>query len=202
MMRRALLIVLVVFSLAGSSAGQTRRPSYLELFDAVWQTINDNFYDPAFGGVDWKATRQKYLPEVAGVKDDQAFLTLAYRMMRELHASHLDLVPLQAPLVGIGIRTRQIEGVRIITTVAIASDAQKQGVRVGDVLLDPLSTLTGQLGTTASVHVKSCDGRARTFEVRREDPWWPPEHPSLRWRTIEQRIDRRIGYIKASRFDD
>jgi carboxyl-terminal processing protease len=202
MIRRALLIVLVVFSLVGPSASQTRRPSYLELFDAVWQTINDNFYDPAFGGVDWKATRQKYLPEVAGVKDDQSFLTLVYRMMRELHSSHLDLVPLQAPQVGIGIRTRQIEGVRIITTVAIASDAQKQGVRVGDVLSDPPASLTGQLGTKASVHVKSCDGRARTFEVRRENPWWPPEHPSLRWRTVEQGVGRRIGYIKASRFDD
>jgi carboxyl-terminal processing protease len=202
MIRRALLIFFVVFILAGPGVNQTRRPSYLELFDAVWQTINDNFYDPAFGGVDWKAIRQKYLSEVAAVKDDQSFLTLVYRMMRELHASHLDLVPLQAPQAGIGIRTRQIEGVRIITTVAIASDAQKQGVRVGDVLLDQPGSLTGQLGTTASVHVKSCDGRTRTLEVKRENPWWPPEHPSLRWRTIEQGKDRRIGYIKASRFDD
>jgi carboxyl-terminal processing protease len=202
MIGRTLLIVVIVFSLLGPGVSQTRRPSYVELFDAVWQTINDNFYDPAFGGVDWKAVRQKYLPEVAGVKDDQSFLTLSNRMMRELHASHLDLVPRQAPQAGIGIRTRQIEGARVITTVATASDAQKQGVRVGDVLLDQPGSLTGQLGTTASVHVKSCDGRARTFEVRRENPWWPPEHPSLRWRTIEQGVGRRIGYIKASRFDD
>src|SRR5262249_40101827 len=38
--------------------------------------------------------------------------------------------------------------------------------------------------------------------VRRENPWWPPQHPSLRWSTIDQGHDRRIGYIRAERFDD
>jgi tricorn protease-like protein len=67
MIRRTLLIVVIACSLVGPGVSQTRRPRYVELFDVVWQTINDNFYDPAFGGVDWKAIRQKYLPEVAGV---------------------------------------------------------------------------------------------------------------------------------------
>ena len=91
-MKNYFLIALAILSLAGACAAQdTRKPTYPELFEAVWQAINDNFYDPSFGGVDWKAMRQKYQPEVAKVTDDNSFTALAYRMMRELHVSHLEL---------------------------------------------------------------------------------------------------------------
>lgn len=195
--------LLVFLSLIRPAAAQdTRKPTYPELFEALWQTINDNFYDPTFGGVDWKGVRQKYQPEVAKVKDDPAFVALAYRMMRELHASHLELVPRQLVQSGIAVRSRRIEGKVIITTVAIASDAQKQGLRSGDLLMSSPAELSGQIGTPATVRVQGCDGRPRILQVRRENPWWPPEHPSLRWRSVEQASGRRVGYIKIPRFDD
>lgn len=28
-----------------------------DLFDAVWETVNDNFYDPNFNGLDWAEVR-------------------------------------------------------------------------------------------------------------------------------------------------
>ena len=101
----------MVLSLVRPGAAQeTRNPTYPELFEAVWHTINDNFYDPTFGGVDWKTVHQKYQPEVAKVKDDNSFVALAYRMMRELHVSHLELVPRQLAQSGIAVRSRRIEG--------------------------------------------------------------------------------------------
>lgn len=202
-MKQYLVAALVVLSLVSPCAAQeTRQPTYPELFEAVWQTINDNFYDPSFGGVDWKAMHRKYQPEVAKVTDDNSFVALAYRMMRELHVSHLDLVPRQLVQSGIAVRSKRIEGKSIITTVAIASDAQKQGLRVGDLLMSSPAELVGQIGTPATVRVQGCDGGSRTLQVRRENPWWPPEHPSLRWRSVEQASGRRIGYIKIPRFDD
>jgi carboxyl-terminal processing protease len=85
-MRTYFLVALLALVLVGPCAAQeTRKPTYAELFDAVWQTINDNFYDPNFGGVDWKAMRQKYQPEMTKVTDDNSFVTLAYRMMHEFH---------------------------------------------------------------------------------------------------------------------
>jgi carboxyl-terminal processing protease len=204
-MNRIIALLLIMLASGSLYAQPSPRPSYQELFNLVWQTINDNFYDPSFGGVDWKKVRQKYLPEVAKVKDDRSFGDLAYRMMRELQASHLYLSPGEARRVGIGIRTSRLEDQFVITQVAVGSDAERQNVRVGDVLLDP-GQLSGPIGTSATVRVKGCDGKSRTLEVRRENPWWPPEHPSLRWHTIEQAGEqasrRRIGYIKAGRFDD
>lgn len=201
-MKRIIALLLIMVAAGCVNAQPAPRPSYPELFNLVWQTINDNFYDPSFGGVDWKRVRQKYSPEIAKVKDDRAFIDLAYRMMRELHASHLELSAVQARRVGIGIRASRIEDQFVITKVAVGSDAERQNVRVGDVLLDDPGQLRGLIGTSVTIHVKGCDGNSRTLEVKRENPWWPPEHPSLRWHTIEQASRRRIGYIKAGRFDD
>ena len=197
-----LALCLVIASSPLLHAQTSSKPSYQELFDVVWSTINENFYDPSFAGVNWKAIREKYAAEIGKIHEDTSFIDLVYRMMGELHASHLELYPSRAPQMSIGIRTWQLDGKRIITSVAPASDAQKQGLRAGDMLLDQPRQLGGLIGTVTTVHVQGCDGRDRTLQVTRENPWWPPEHPSLRWKTIEQAAGRRIGYIKASRFDD
>lgn len=201
-MKRIVALLLIMVAARCLHAQPSPRPSYQELFNLVWQTINENFYDPSFGGVDWKRVRQKYSPEVPKIRDDRSFTELAYRMMRELHVSHLELRPGQARQVSIGIRASRLEGQLVITHVAVGSDAQRQNVRVGDVLLDEPGQLSGLIGTSVTVHVKGCDGNSRTLEVKRENPWWPPEHPSLRWHTIEQASGRRIGFIKTTRFDD
>ena len=49
--------------------------------------------------------------------------------------------------------------------MAVGSDAERQNVRVGDVLLDP-GQLSGPIGTSATVRVKGCDGNSRTLKVR------------------------------------
>ena len=36
-------------------------------FEIVWSTIAKKYYDPEFGGVDWKKVRERYAPQVAAV---------------------------------------------------------------------------------------------------------------------------------------
>src|SRR5437870_5365779 len=43
------------------SDAEKRRAS----FEMVWQTVDKNFYDPKFNGVDWKAVHDRYAPLVA-----------------------------------------------------------------------------------------------------------------------------------------
>lgn len=44
-----------------------------EAFQIVWQTVNDLFYDPKFGGVDWAQVRDRYQPRIATVSSDHEF---------------------------------------------------------------------------------------------------------------------------------
>ncbi|MFO1186661.1 MAG: hypothetical protein U1E87_03940 [Alphaproteobacteria bacterium] len=83
-------------------------PSYAALFDEVWNTVEENFYDPTFHGHDWRAIGDNYRPKVAPVRDDAAFSRLANAMLDELGVSHLFLNPPARVREesGVGIRRR------------------------------------------------------------------------------------------------
>jgi carboxyl-terminal processing protease len=67
-----------------------------EAFQIVWQTVNDQFYDTKFGGVDWAGARKRYEPLVATVTTDQQFHVLLQQMLNELHQSHFMVIPREA----------------------------------------------------------------------------------------------------------
>ena len=54
--------------LLGSATASAQTASYEALFDEVWSTVDQNFYDPYFHGVDWKAVREKHRAKLAGVR--------------------------------------------------------------------------------------------------------------------------------------
>lgn len=65
-------------------------------FDIVWATINQFFYDPTFGGVDWNGARQRYEPLVLKAKSDAEVHQLLQLMLNELHQSHFLIIPPEA----------------------------------------------------------------------------------------------------------
>ncbi|HEV7683647.1 MAG TPA: S41 family peptidase, partial [Pyrinomonadaceae bacterium] len=67
-----------------------------EAFEIVWQTVNDSFYDPKFGGVDGAQVRERYQPQVAKVNNDREFHQLLQQMLNELHQSHFLVIPREA----------------------------------------------------------------------------------------------------------
>jgi carboxyl-terminal processing protease len=67
-----------------------------ETFELVWKTVNDRFYDPAFGGLDWRKVHERYAPLVALAKTDQEFHPLLQQMLNELHQSHFMIIPKEA----------------------------------------------------------------------------------------------------------
>jgi carboxyl-terminal processing protease len=187
--------------LPGLGQAPLSKPEYTEIFQSVWDTVNERFYDPGFAGVDWKAVGARYRPRVASVKTDAEFLELMGKMLAELPVSHLQIsMPRGSSLVGIGARTHLIDGLTVVVNVPEGSDAQAKGVRRGDVILNPSDEI-GPAGSYADLRLRGCDGRVRTVKVRRESHS-QPERPSIRWRTFSIGNGQRIGYLRAIRFDD
>src|SRR5438128_3285273 len=64
----------------------------IEVFETIWKTINDDYYDPAFNGVDWDSVRERYRPRVEVAKSDDEFDSLIKLMLLELQDLHTAFV--------------------------------------------------------------------------------------------------------------
>lgn len=136
------------------------KPPQVAVFEQVWQTVRDNFYDPNFNGADWKNIRQKYQPQVANVASEAQLAEVINQMLAELKASHTHfytsaepayyelagIFKLQQQLkpflpngkleyTGIGAVTQRSDGKTFIKAILDGSPAAQAGLQVGDQIL-------------------------------------------------------------------
>lgn len=142
-----------------------RAQSASEIFDQVWETVNENFYDPNFNGVDWQAMRSKYQPQVRDAQSSEQVAAVINQMLSELKTSHTQLYTANEPAYyqalgifqpripdlrqqlkkffpngkieysGIGIFTKDINGKTFVSAILDGSPAAEAQLKVGDRLL-------------------------------------------------------------------
>jgi carboxyl-terminal processing protease len=115
-----------------------------EIFNTVWQTVNDEYFDPTFGGMDWRAIGDKYRQKLSAVTDDNAFwLNVLNPMLWELGASHMGALPAELasqlePMTfatgSLGVDVRPIDGMAVVSAVIEGSPADEAGIRPGFVI--------------------------------------------------------------------
>lgn len=205
MLFRTLAAALAAAALSSAPALAAEGTDYPALFDEVWKTVDAKFFDPAFNGQDWRAIGERYRARLPGVKDDAGFNRLANQMLGELKVSHLSLGQPTANRakggVGIGAMVEKVAGEDVVVEVVPLTDAERQGLKVGDRILNPAAAY-GPMGATAQLQVLGCDGARRTVTVRHEAATWPPQHPGFSWRAVGVRPGVTLGYIRIDRFDD
>jgi carboxyl-terminal processing protease len=161
-----LLIIFAVLSICLiSPLLPTLAQPQTRVFDEVWQTVNDNFFDPKFNGVNWVAMREMYKLRATKANSLEDFTSVINQMLAELRTSHLRYYTFNEPayyqLLGIfqprdekilkrlkkvfpqgkfeytdiGIFTKQISGRNFIRAILDDSPAAKSGLKVGDELL-------------------------------------------------------------------
>jgi len=69
-----------------------RDEEFREMFAQSWRLVSENFYDPAYNGVDWTGVRAKYAGLVKHVALKEDLYALISLMLGELNASHLGIV--------------------------------------------------------------------------------------------------------------
>ncbi|WP_299492382.1 S41 family peptidase [Acaryochloris sp. IP29b_bin.137] len=136
------------------------------LLDAVWSTVNENFYDPKFNGLDWSALKSQYQPQVVKASSQAGKAEVINEMLDQLQTSHTHLFTTDEPAYyqllgifyprikelrtqlqstfsegkiqyeGIGIVTQSIQGKTFIKTIFEGSPAVQAGLQVGDQILN------------------------------------------------------------------
>jgi len=135
----------------------------LKVFDEVWQTVRDRFYDKTLHGLDWEQVGDRYRPLVAAARDIPDRARLINRMLGELGASHTEyytpdeqayyellgifsgslrtrlqhmFLNGEVSYVGIGAYTQQHQGKHFVTGILAGLPADRAQLRVGDEIVD------------------------------------------------------------------
>jgi carboxyl-terminal processing protease len=150
----------------------------LESFERVWSIVNDRYWDPEFGGLDWQAVADELRPRIMEASTLPAARAVLRDMVSRLQLSHFGIIPQEdpgdrkpPPTVGTsggetGLDARVIGGKALVTTVDESSSADQLGVRPGweiirindyDVVAS-LGKLDRELPDTPSKRVKMAAG--------------------------------------------
>jgi C-terminal peptidase prc len=127
----------ILFFLLIANSSCQNNSKYTDDFELVWNTINDNFYDPSFERIDWNSIYDKYKPIILDVSTDSVFYDQINRMLFELKVSHTGVIPPgYLPKVepttfaegSTGIDVRVLYDQAIITDVRKNSSADSSGI--------------------------------------------------------------------------
>jgi carboxyl-terminal processing protease len=191
-------------SFSDTTVSTETRDGRLAVFDDVWQTIGARYYDARLRGLDWAAERDKFRPLAADARTTHEFYTTLRRMLAELHDAHTRVYSPderfewdRPTFTGVGLSLREIDGQLIVSRVEKKSDAERAGVRAGQLLSkidgEPVEALLarradegvtastetaarlstvarlfdGERDTTAALTLVDDEGRARVVRLRR-----------------------------------
>jgi carboxyl-terminal processing protease len=112
------------------------------VFDDVWETIEDHYYDPHFRGIDWQAKRVAFRPAAAKAAGTHEFYELMRQMLASLRDAHTRVYSPDEKFdwwnprfVTTGVAVREVEGVPVVVQVDPNSAAAKLDIRVGDAIV-------------------------------------------------------------------
>lgn len=180
-----------------------------EVFRQVWSWTRDNFYDPAFHGVDWEAVRTRYEPVVAATRTPDEMRRVLGLMVGELNASHSGVggpaaQPPSAAKLGLEFdRARYERDGRLVVSHVIAHGAAALagGIREGDVVqaIDGVaitpstnldSLLSNRAGDRVPLRVAGGNGVARTVDVM------PTSTNAEKAALYREWVDSRRAYVE------
>lgn len=126
-------------SIAVGGATRTLSPKDREqVFEKVWKDIDEHYYDPEFGGINWEEIHQRYLPLVQAAKDDRDFYSIVDRMTAELHDAHTRFSSPEQWAnhekhvgVSIGFRPGYVQDKVVVLDIIPGSNAARTGMEPG-----------------------------------------------------------------------
>jgi carboxyl-terminal processing protease len=111
----------------------------LAVFDDVWETIQERYYDPRLNGIDWQAKRNTFRPAAAKAGNAYELYDVLRQMISSLRDAHTRVYAPEEKFdwwnpryVTVGFTVREIEGTAVVVQVESGSAADKTEIRPGD----------------------------------------------------------------------
>lgn len=161
------------------SAGE--RPDNARVFDAAWDGIRQNYYDPDAVDADWRRTRDRFRPLAVAAGDERELYIVINTMLRTLNDGHTIAAPpsyiarsnrsgSEGPGVGLGINLSTRSDGWHVTEVTAGGPGDAAGLKIGTVILevdgrpfDGFFQLQANIGMALSVRDPDGTVRATTL---------------------------------------
>lgn len=157
-----LVLLSLLFALPSLPIGATAEE---RIFQQVWETVNQNFYDPKFNGIDWQQMGEKYRPLAEKANSRPELAAIINQMLSELKTSHTRFYTPAEPeyyqllgifydrsprlreqlkrffpsgkieYTGIGAFTKTSDGNIYVSSILDGTPAAKAGLQIGDRLV-------------------------------------------------------------------
>lgn len=87
------LIIGLLIASFQSSISQTQEAKNLKIFDIILTTMDSDYFDPTYGGLDWKSITESFRPKIKSQRSDDTLYFLLDKMLFSLGVSHLAALP-------------------------------------------------------------------------------------------------------------
>lgn len=152
----------------------------LAVFDDVWETIQQRYYDPKYHGVDWQAKRASFRPLAARAAGTYEFYEVLRQMIASLKDAHTRVYSPDEKFdwwspryITVGVAVREVEGAATVLQVEQGSAAARTDIRPGDVVVAvddiPISEFIERRLAAAGLSYDS-DARFRVISTLFEGP--------------------------------
>ena len=181
-----------------SPVSTTTREGRLAVFDDVWTTINQRYYDRTFRGLDWENQRAIYRALASDATSGEELYTLLRRMIGSLNDPHTRIFSPEEKfdwwrprVLTTGMILREIEGQPTVVKVESDSAPHRAGIRVGDLI----KSVNGEAVASAiGKRLQTGTSRSRAFASLLEGP--VSTSIEVRWEAKDgvERVGRFIRY--------
>ncbi|HEX6046678.1 MAG TPA: S41 family peptidase [Pyrinomonadaceae bacterium] len=183
----AVIIGILVISSAARDGSSVVSTATLEgrliVFDDVWETILERYYDPTLNGINWQEKRASFRPAAAKANSTHEFYEVLRQMIGSLKDAHTRVYSPDEKFdwwnpryVTVGLTIREVEGVPAVVQVDPNSGADRAGIRPGDVIVsvegvpvaNVIANRLSNLGTETDIYARYravatiCEGPAGT----------------------------------------
>ena len=192
----ATLLSSKTFGPAAAKNNRATREERLAVFDDVWSTINQRYYDRNFHGLDWQAQRTNYRDLAANAQTNRELYSVLRRMIAALDDSHTRVFAPEERFdwwrprfITIGISVSEVSGSPVVVQVEPGSAPHRAGIRVGDVIetvdsQPALKVIERRVGN--SIASSTGASRMRAFSSLLDGA--PASTVELAWRTRDNKV--------------
>jgi len=138
---KLVLMILIITMLFSSCEGQTNKSRNVEILNTVWETMNTQYFDSTFNGLNWKSEYDYYKPIIEKCKTNDSLFHYLNQMLFKLNVSHLFALPpdskeeIGSPQLFLdgttGIDLRLINNEAVVISVKKNSPAFSAGLKPG-----------------------------------------------------------------------